>query len=133
MTFKHLFTPIMLGKVEVRNRIAMAPIGTGIYNPDDTVPDRTIPYVEARAKGGVGLIITQFGRASKYQTTHLMGVFEDRFIPGLRRYAEAVHRHGARVFLQIAALGGKDPQGSYAPSAIESPLYTVPPKELTAD
>jgi 2,4-dienoyl-CoA reductase-like NADH-dependent reductase (Old Yellow Enzyme family)/thioredoxin reductase len=37
------------------------------------------------------------------------------------------------VFLQIAAQGGSDPKGSYAPSAIEIPLYSVPPKELTGD
>lgn len=133
MAYEHLFSPVQLGTVEVKNRIAMAPMGTGVYNPDDTVPEVTIPYVEARAKGGTGLIITQFGRASKYQTTHLMGVFEDRFIPGLKRYAAAVHMYDAKVFLQIAALGGKDPQGSYAPSAIKSPLYKIPPIELTAE
>lgn len=134
MALKHLLTPIKLGKVEIRNRIALAPMGVGIYPADETVPDRVLAYVEARSKGGTGMIISQFGRASKYQISPLLGVYDDRFIPGLRRYAQAAHKYGAKVFVQIACLGGRDPGGSgYAPSAIDSPLYFFPPKELTIE
>lgn len=133
MALEHLYSPIMLGSVEVKNRIVMSPMWIGVYNPDETIPNAMIPFLEARAKGGVGLIISQFTVASKYQTLRQVGVYEDRFIPGLRRYAQAVHKYDAKVFLQIAAQGGSDPKGSYAPSAIEIPLYSVPPRELTMD
>jgi len=133
MRSKILFTPIKLGKVEVRNRVALAPMGTGNYNPDGTVLEEAIPYVEARAKGGVGLIISQFTAATKLQRFPLMAANDDRLIPSLKSYADAAHRYGAKVFLQLATMGGADPLGSYAPSAIDIPWYPVLPKELTKE
>ena len=134
MAYKNLFSPIMLGNVEVKNRIALAPMGTGVMNDDETLPDEAIDYYVARARGGTGLILSQFGRVSRYQTTKLLGLYEDRFIPSLRRVADAVHRNGAKMFVQIATLGGRDPAGvTYAPSAIESVLYSQVPRELTKD
>ena len=129
----------MLGKVRVKNRIVLAPMGVGIRNPDATLPSRILPYLEARAAGGTGLIISEFANVSKYQTTVLLGAYGDRFIPGLTEYANAIHKHDAKVFLQLGTLGGRDDligkhrSPSYAPSAIESPLYRLPPKELTAN
>ncbi|MEM3019136.1 MAG: FAD-dependent oxidoreductase [Candidatus Bathyarchaeia archaeon] len=128
-----LFTPIKLGKVEVRNRVAFAPMGTGLYSTDGTVTEETLPYIEARARGGVGLIISQFTAATKFQRFPLMVSFEDRLIPSLRSYADAAHRYGAKVFLQIATMGGADLLGSYAPSAIDLPWYSILPKELTRE
>ncbi len=126
-----LFSPIKLGRVEVRNRVALAPMGTGRYSQDGSVTPETIPYVEARARGGVGLVISQFTAATKYQRFPLMGSYEDRLIPSLKAYADAAHRYGAKVFIQIATMGGADYLGSYAPSAIDLPWYTVLPKELS--
>ncbi len=133
MSSKILFSPIMLGKVEVRNRVALAPMGTGNYNPDGTVVEEAIPYVEARSRGGVGLIISQFAAATKFQRFPLMAANDDRLIPSLKKYADAAHKYGAKVFLQIATMGGADPLGSYAPSAIDIPWYAVLPKELTKE
>jgi 2-enoate reductase len=121
----------MLGTVEIRNRVALAPMGCGLYEPDGTVPKDMLAYIEARSKGGVGLIISQFARATAYQRLPLMGAYEDRFIASLKEYADAAHRYGAKVFLQIAALGGADPLGSYAPSAVDIAWYPAVPKELS--
>ena len=123
----------MLGALEIRNRVALAPMGLGLYEPDGSVPKDTLAYIEARAKGGVGLIISQFVRATRYQRFPLMGAYEDRFIPSLKEYADAAHRYGAKVFLQIAAMGGADPVGSYAPSAVDIAWYPAVPKELTRE
>lgn len=128
-----LFTPIKLGKVEIRNRVAFAPMGTGLYSTDGTVTKETIPYIEARARGGVGLIISQFTAATKFQKFPLMGAYEDRLIPSLKTYADAAHKYGAKAFLQIATMGGADLLGSYAPSAIDLPWYSILPKELTRE
>jgi 2,4-dienoyl-CoA reductase-like NADH-dependent reductase (Old Yellow Enzyme family) len=49
----------MLGEVEVRNRIALAPMGLGLCNSDGRVTKESIAFTEARANGGVGLIISQ--------------------------------------------------------------------------
>ena len=52
-----LFSPINIGAMEVKNRIAMAPMTTNWAPADGTVSDRMIDYLEARARGGGGLII----------------------------------------------------------------------------
>ena len=57
--FKHLFTPIKIGSVEIKNRIVQPPMHVGYGAPDCKVTDRHINYYEARAKGGAGLIITE--------------------------------------------------------------------------
>lgn len=129
-----LFSPIKLKKLELRNRVVLAPLCHGVYPSDGTVAKETIAYLEARAEGGVGLIISQASRATRHQTFPIyLGAHEDRLMPSLRQYADAAHRYGARVFLQITAMGGTDPLGSYAPSAINIPWYSVLPKELTKE
>jgi 2,4-dienoyl-CoA reductase-like NADH-dependent reductase (Old Yellow Enzyme family)/thioredoxin reductase len=131
MSLKHLFSAIALGKVEIKNRIAMAPMGLGNFSPDGSVDDRTLAYVEARSRGGAGLIISESVNVSKHQKPNLLGAYDDRFIPGLSKYADTVHKHDAKAFLQIGMLGGKYDSCGYAPSAIDSPLYLSRPKELT--
>jgi 2,4-dienoyl-CoA reductase-like NADH-dependent reductase (Old Yellow Enzyme family)/thioredoxin reductase len=120
----------MLGKVEIENRIALAPMGLGVFPPDGAVEDRTLTYVEARSRGGVGLIISEFANVSRYQKLDLLGAYDDGLIRSLSKYAGAVHKHDAKAFLQIGTLGGKYEAGGYAPSAIESPLYLSRPKEF---
>jgi len=109
-------------------------MGTGIYSADGTVADRVLHYLEARSKGGVGLIISEGMKATKYTNYDLMLHCEDdRFIPSMRSYAEAARRYGARVFLQVTAPGGKDSGVGYAPSSIDDAQYSGRPRELTLD
>jgi 2-enoate reductase len=57
--YTKLFELIHIGKVEIKNRIAMAPMAIGgLTTPDGGFGPRAIDYYEERAKGGVGLIIT---------------------------------------------------------------------------
>jgi|GEM_PF-4654198 len=53
--FKHLFTPVKIGNMEVKNRIVMLPMTTGYPEADETVGDRFINFFAERAKGGAGL------------------------------------------------------------------------------
>lgn len=122
MELKNLFTPISLGKIEVRNRIVFAPIGIGAYNDDETVNERYFPYIAERARE-TGLIITQGTRPSLKGGVKLIGCYDDRFIPSLRQFADSAHKNGAMIFLQLVVVGGNDPLGGYAPSVIDIPLY----------
>ncbi len=104
---EHLFRPIRIGSMEVRNRIAMAPMASDFAHPDGTLSPRIMDYYEARAKGGVGLIImevTTVDAGSPY-VPNTVGIWDDRFIPGLRAMTDALHRHGARVVPQMAHPG----------------------------
>ena len=55
----NIFEPGKIGRMEVKNRIVMAPMGTHASDRDGFVTDRMIDYYVERAKGGVGLIIIQ--------------------------------------------------------------------------
>ena len=100
--FPNLFTPVTIGKVEIRNRILSTGHDTTLPT-DGTVNDALIAYHEARAKGGAGLIVVQVAAIhdSARYTTHILMATGDECIPGYRKLTEAVHAHGAKVFAQL--------------------------------
>jgi 2-enoate reductase len=130
MTLSNLFSPIKLGKVEIKNRCVMAPMGVGFYSPDETWPKKEIRYFEERAIGGIGLIITSFTRVhGRLASTPLVGIWDDRFIPSHEELVKRVQKHGSKIFVQLGLPGGK--LSGEAPSSIYSPNYPIKPRELT--
>ncbi|MDH3667029.1 MAG: FAD-dependent oxidoreductase [Paracoccaceae bacterium] len=136
--FPNLFTPVTIGKVEIRNRILSTGHDTMI--PDDgTVNDALIAYHEARARGGAGLIVTQVAgihETARY-TTRMLLALDDGCIPGYRRLAERLHAHGTKVFAQIFHPGREiheSQDGSipvaYGPSAVPSDRFHCMPRAL---
>ena len=136
-----LFQPVNIGKMELKNRLVVPPMGTGFSAPDGTVTDRLIEYHEARARGGFGLIIVEvtaidpLGKGSPSE----LGIWDDKFIPGLSRLAERVHAAGAKIAIQLHhagretfsfSLGG---QQAVAPSPIPDPVVREVPRELTVE
>lgn len=108
MSYKHLLSPASIGKLSLRNRIIMAPMGSNFAESDGSCGERIQAYYEARAAGGAGLLIMGVcsvafpaGTAEPYQ----VGVSDDRFIPGLRTLAERVHKHGAKIAMQLQHAG----------------------------
>jgi 2,4-dienoyl-CoA reductase-like NADH-dependent reductase (Old Yellow Enzyme family)/thioredoxin reductase len=98
--FKHLFTLIDIGKMKVRNRIVMLPLTTGYCELDETIGDRLVNFYAARSKGGVGLIIVPFSPVHAGSPIE-PGLYGDRFLPGVRKLADAVHAHGANIAAQL--------------------------------
>ncbi len=106
--FEHLLSPGRIGSLELRNRILMAPMGEELAELDGTVGERQLAYVEARAAGGAALVSLgsvavawPVGTANECQN----GVSGDRFEAGIRRLADAAHRHGAALALQLTHMG----------------------------
>ncbi len=137
---RHLFTPISIGSMEVRNRIVMPPMGTGLGEPGGFVTERHMAYYEARAKGGVGLVIvevTTVNPTRKYAPMTL-SLDHDRFIPGWAELVRAVHSHGARIAAQLldpgpessAMFSGTEPRG---PSPVASRTIREVPRELSVE
>ena len=108
--FSRLFEPVQIGKVEIKNRIAMAPMGIiGLVNPDGTLGPRAVDYYVERARGGVGLIITGVHKVEN-EAEPFQGVFARVSRPGLAPFlelAETVHSLGARIFVQLTAGFGR--------------------------
>ena len=106
--YEHLRSRVHIGNLELRNRIAMAGMGVEVCEDDGFVGDRMVAYYEERAKGGVGLVITEVGAVAYPRgatTSHQIGLSDDKYIPGLTKLAEGVHRHGARVAAQLVHHG----------------------------
>jgi len=102
-----LFSPIKIGAMEVKNRIAMAPMTTNWAPADGSVPDKMIDYLEARARGGVGLIIFETVTVDE-RFPYIMqsvGLWDDSLIPGFKRFVDAIHAHGAKLAPQISHPG----------------------------
>lgn len=106
--YPQLLAPGRIGTMALRNRIVMSPMGDDLCNPDGTVSDVQLAYAEARARRGVALVMLgsvavahPAGTSNKCQT----GISDDRFLPGLRALADAVHAHGAKIALQLTHAG----------------------------
>ena len=135
-TLEHLFSPIQLGTLEIKNRVAMAPMGTDLAHPVRVWGDEEIYYFAERARGGVGLIISPFTAATKVLSDilrgrPLMAINDDSQIPSHKRMTDAVHKAGAKMFCQTAIFGGKF--GEAAPTSMYNPNYYGLPRELTIE
>ena len=147
---KELFQPIHIGKLEVKNRIAMAPLNTGnLFPPNEgTIPQRVIDYYVERAKGGIGLIITGVfkveNEVENYQKhgVRVWQVLTNNALAGLAELAEYVHGFGAKIFVQLSAGPGRVARGDvidagFTPvSASPNPAYYRPDitcRELTRE
>jgi 2,4-dienoyl-CoA reductase (NADPH2) len=117
--YPHLFSPGTIGGLVTRNRIVQTPMGTALAELG-IVTEREVAFQEERARGGVGLIITGAAMVhptSRFPARILVEAYDEGGIEALRRRCEAVQRHGARIFGQLAHLGRESPGGQtdYAP------------------
>jgi 2,4-dienoyl-CoA reductase-like NADH-dependent reductase (Old Yellow Enzyme family) len=106
--FKRIFEPANIGRMRLKNRIVMPPMGTNYAEAGGAVSQRMLDYYEARARGGTGLIIVE-GSAPSLQCSyslqaslsHQASMGDDKFIPGWRKLTDATHKYGAKIAIQI--------------------------------
>ncbi len=106
--FENLTSPITIGGMTLRNRIAMAAMGVEIAEKDGHAREPIIAYYEERARGGVGLIITEVCPVAYPQgatAERQLAVSSDDYLPGLKEMTERVHKHGAKIALQLVHHG----------------------------
>ncbi len=132
MYYDILFTPAKIGKLELKNRFMMAPVGPlGLGDADGAFNQRGIDYYTERAKGGTGLICTGVTFADFTVEEHSCpGVpvptkNPHQFIRTGKEMTERIHAYGAKILLQISGGFGRvtvpEDQGAdhpVAPSAI---------------
>lgn len=95
--------PGLVGGLRLKNRVAMAPMGTNYSTTDGLSTERDKQYYEERARGGVGMIMTEAMVVTEQARPHNNSLccYHDRFIPGLASIVEAIKRHGCAVFGQL--------------------------------
>jgi len=106
--FEALLSPGSIGRLVLRNRIVMTPMGTNQERSDGHLGEAILRYYEERARGGVGLVIAGVasvcwpdGAANPNQAA----ISDDRFLPDWREFAQRCHAHGAKSAVQLQHAG----------------------------
>ncbi len=135
MEFKHAFTPGAIGQLTLKNRFVLAPMGSGMAD-NEMITEEFIRYHVARAKGGVGMNTIEY--TAVHPTTRnpsIPSIYEDRFIPGMKRLTDAVHAAGGKISTQLWHAGRQTSSQItglplIAPSAIPNVAYREMPVEM---
>lgn len=132
----HLLAPGRIGSMTVRNRIVLPAMDQNSCSHEGEITDANVAHYEARARGGVGLLTLEtaavaypVGATSRHQPA----LSDDRYLPGLTRLADAVHRHGAKIVAQLNHHGktaGVD-AAEERPQLV--PSVPLPPDEVSID
>ncbi|MES0337989.1 MAG: NADH:flavin oxidoreductase [Candidatus Magnetobacterium sp. LHC-1] len=136
-----LFDTFFIRDLKLKNRLVRSATYEKRADERGFVTDALIEFYETLAWGGVGLIIT--GNAivhpSGFSVERAVCIYDDAYVPGLRRLAHAIHRFDGKVVMQIThggrqcypdMLGGNPP---IAPSAVYEPILNVTPHAMTED
>ena len=138
MKYEKLFEKGKIGKLTIKNRIVMPPMGTGFAAASGEASEEITRYYEERAKGGVGLIITEVCRVDELsgvaQPCQLRATDMD-VIPSFTRMVDRVHAYGTKMFMHHPGneafpitLHGNPVIG---PSPVMCKTVGVVPKEMT--
>jgi len=133
--YPHIFSPIQIGKLWAKNRIKYASTETNYNYSDGFVSDKELAYIEAHARGGSGIVTTQGAytdpRGEGQGYVGMMGIWDDKFIPGLKKMADVIHTGDALACLQLmhcGRVGGINLPYTVGPSAIPQRLRRFRPQ-----
>lgn len=135
--FPTLFSPVTLGRVTLRNRIAMAPLTRQMAHADGTPTDEMAAYYARRARGGLGLIVTEgtYEQDAFQSRAYLSqpGIANAAHVAGWKKVCDAVHDNGSKIVIQLMhggrvcdprTLAGNPPVSASATQSDGWVLYT---------
>lgn len=112
--YSNLFEPFKIGKLEIKNKFVMAPMGPGgLSTPDGAFNEKGVEYYVERAKGGTGLIITGICYVENEVEKKAMPTMPcptlnpASFIKSAAQMTERVHAYDSKIFLQLTAGFGR--------------------------
>lgn len=104
MAYEKLFSPFKIGNLDLKNRVVMEPMLMGFGQINGNVTSQMAAYYEERAKGGAGLIVTEVTRVNDVTGATSFGqlaVSHDYNIAPLAGLAERIHKHGAKLMVEL--------------------------------
>ena len=143
--FEKLFQPGQIGRMTLKNRLIMAPMGTRYATDTGGISEQQIAYYAERAKGGVGLVMVESAAVDRKFAGQYQNVCIDNrlYVPSHHQLVEAVHSHGAKIALQLFHPGRNVATEAYAelthgqqpvaPSPIPVPGSSIVPRALTME
>jgi 2,4-dienoyl-CoA reductase-like NADH-dependent reductase (Old Yellow Enzyme family)/thioredoxin reductase len=136
-----LFTPAKIGNCEIPNRLIVPAMVMNLCTEDGMITERYIRYIEEKAKGGWGMIITEDyavnENAKGYQ--FIPGLYRDDQIEGNKKLTETVHQYDTKLFCQMYHPGRQSKHAvngnvqPIAPSAIKDPFCMDLPREISIE
>ncbi len=131
--FDALFQPITLNKLTIRNRIVSTAHAEVYAEDGGMTTERYVRYYEEKAKGGVGLAICGGSSPVSIDSPHSwwksVNVSTDRIVPYFRNLSDAMHKHGAKIMIQLTHMGrrtrwdGADWPNLITPSGVREPVH----------
>lgn len=137
-SYEHLLSPIRIGNTTLRNRIVKTAAGSRYWSPDGFVTERVKALFDKISAGGASLVSVDTMSFMPWGDAKFTmgGVWDDKFIPGLKELVDIVHSNGAVIMAQLHQAGPADIQDPVAPSLLtreEMPLNDPIPRELTIE
>ena len=141
MEYKKLFEKGQIGRITIKNRCVMMPMGTVYADRNGDATDRLIAYYSERARGGISLIINEYTGVDAIDSIPTVGnlrAASDYNISSLEKLTDSVHKYDCKIFAQIhhggmtskPALTGRQ---SLSPSGIPAAPGAPVPKEMSID
>ncbi|MDO4556467.1 MAG: NADH:flavin oxidoreductase, partial [Lachnospiraceae bacterium] len=137
--YPQLFSKIKVGKVTFKNRVVMPAMATN-FGQDGFVTQQLIDYYEARAKGGVGLIIVENASIDYPRGKDIaneLRIDDMKYVAGFNNLVERLHSHGTKVFCQVHQCGNQTTLDHsegvelISPSGVPCPQCKTQPRVLT--
>ncbi|MFO7557299.1 MAG: hypothetical protein R6X10_00580, partial [Desulfobacterales bacterium] len=112
MSYEALFEPITIGDMELKNRLAVAPMNVGYASPDGYPNDQYLAHYATRARGGFGLIITTAAMVNPYDWAGCEGMnplkFTDyRYYRFWSEIVKAIHYYDCKMAIQLSPGWGR--------------------------
>jgi 2,4-dienoyl-CoA reductase-like NADH-dependent reductase (Old Yellow Enzyme family)/thioredoxin reductase len=140
MRIEKLFEPIKIGTLEVKNRLVVPSMSTLTATPEGFCTEQFIAYHERKARGGWGLIVTEYyGIAPNAGFfPRMLGIWNDELVENHKQLTARVHAAGAKIAAQISHAGRETfiavtDENLVAPSPYRDVDGEKPPRELQSD
>ena len=130
--YPNLSSPAFINQMEIKNRMILAPMGSNFASSTGKVSEKLKSYIEARANGGVGLIILETSSVSwpaGASMPNMIGLSKDEFIPDLLDLTTRVHDCNSKIAVQLNQSGKVSQEDIVAGRPVLVP--SIPEKETS--